>query len=339
MTDKVQKIREEVERIQLYTQSEVLKQVLDYIDSLQEEPISEDKMTISKEWFEHCKKSWYNEGYIDGEYNRDRQFEESVSEDLGKVGSLKSLEYYPEKKTTNKTSKGVFDANMPRRKAYLRGFKDGAHAHKELIANKPVSEELEEEIGNYVKKNGYDGLDSIEEVKYIAQYFTKWQKLQDMGVTNKAQDVVADVLSSADNPLDAYATEMAFMMLPATLKESYHQTNRDRICDAVRLGAKWQKKQFEKNRLAACDAQTEEEAEIEQSFVTSIIEKEHRQPTFDDAIKYGMRLQRENMMANTADAMIGLPYENKDGGYTHLIDVPRPLPVGSNKIAIIFKED
>lgn len=54
------------------------------IDTLevQEEPVSEDKMTISKEWFEHCKKSWYNEGYIDGEYNRDRQLEEPVSEDL-----------------------------------------------------------------------------------------------------------------------------------------------------------------------------------------------------------------------------------------------------------------
>ena len=50
---------------------------------VQEEPASEDKMTISKEWFEHCKKSWYNEGYIDGEYNRDRQFEEPVSDDLG----------------------------------------------------------------------------------------------------------------------------------------------------------------------------------------------------------------------------------------------------------------
>ena len=38
MTDKVQKIREEVERIQLYTQSGMLKQILDFIDSLQEEP-------------------------------------------------------------------------------------------------------------------------------------------------------------------------------------------------------------------------------------------------------------------------------------------------------------
>ena len=40
MTDKVQKIREEVARIQLYTQSEVLKQVLDYIDEVQKEPVS-----------------------------------------------------------------------------------------------------------------------------------------------------------------------------------------------------------------------------------------------------------------------------------------------------------
>ena len=37
MTDK-EKIREEVARIQLYSQSEVLKQILDFIDSLQEEP-------------------------------------------------------------------------------------------------------------------------------------------------------------------------------------------------------------------------------------------------------------------------------------------------------------
>ena len=42
MTDKVQKIREEVARIQLYTQSEVLKQILDYIDKVQEEPVSDD---------------------------------------------------------------------------------------------------------------------------------------------------------------------------------------------------------------------------------------------------------------------------------------------------------
>lgn len=38
--DKIQKIRKEVERIQLYSQSEVLKQILDYIDKIQEESAS-----------------------------------------------------------------------------------------------------------------------------------------------------------------------------------------------------------------------------------------------------------------------------------------------------------
>ena len=57
------------------------------------------------------------------------------------------------------------------------------------------------------------------------------------------------------------------------------------------------------------------------------------------AFRNGANWREEQIMANTADAVIGLPYENKDGGYTHLIDVSRPLPVGNNKIAIIFKED
>ena len=61
--------------------------------------------------------------------------------------------------------------------------------------------------------------------------------------------------------------------------------------------------------------------------------------TVIDRFKAGANWKKEQIIANTADAMIGLPYENKDGGYTHLIDVSRPLPVGNNKIAIIFKED
>ena len=68
------------------------------------------------------------------------------------------------------------------------------------------------------------------------------------------------------------------------------------MLDAIEFGAQWQKEQFEKNCLAHCDAQTEEEAEVESDFVMGIIGNEHRHPTFDDAIKYGMRLQKEQMM-------------------------------------------
>ena len=71
----------------------------------------------------------------------------------------------------------------------------------------------------------------------------EWQKLKDMGITNNAKGVVTNILNSSDKPLDIYATEVAFIMLPANLTENYHMTNRDRISDAVRLGAKWQEKQ------------------------------------------------------------------------------------------------
>lgn len=87
---------------------------------------------------------------------------------------------------------------------------------------------------------------------------------------------------------------------------------------AVRV-AKWQEEQFEKNRLAHCDAQTEEEAEREWNFCMSILNYEHRQPTYDDAIKYGMRLKEEQMIKDAVDAelddvcgvlVVPVPYHN-----------------------------
>jgi hypothetical protein len=84
------------------------------------------------------------------------------------------------------------------------------------------------------------------------------------------------------------------------------------MIDAIEFGANWQKEQFEKNRLAHCDTQTEEEAEIESDFVMGIIENEHRQPTFDDAIKYGMRLQKKQMMAKAVDGVVAFDYYGDD---------------------------
>ena len=54
-----------------------------------------------------------------------------------------------------------------------------------------------------------------------------------------------------------------------------------------------QQEQFEKNRLAACDAQTPEEAERETDFVDKHIKEQHRMPTYSDAIEYGIKLQKE----------------------------------------------
>ena len=65
---------------------------------------------------------------------------------------------------------------------------------------------------------------------------------------------------------------------------------------AFLAGADWQKEQFEKNRLAHCDAVSQEDCDRETDFAMEIIEKEHRQPTFLDAINYGMRLQKDALM-------------------------------------------
>lgn len=155
------------------------------IQALQEEPVSEeqvkeDTMTIRKEWFDHCKKSWYNEGYIDGEYNRDRQFENSVSNDLREASF--------------------------------------ALAKKELINPKFPSDR-----------------------KY----------------------------------------ELAYMF---------------------EEGAKWEADQFEKERLKQCDTLTKEQAKIESDFVVNFIKKNNCTPTFIDAIEYGMKMQKEKMMAKAINA-------------------------------------
>ena len=54
-------------------------------------------------------------------------------------------------------------------------------------------------------------------------------------------------------------------------------------------GANWRYEQFEKNRLAACDNMTKEEAKREQEFVTYFLEKNLYAPTYSDAIEYGRK--------------------------------------------------
>jgi hypothetical protein len=59
-----------------------------------------------------------------------------------------------------------------------------------------------------------------------------------------------------------------------------------------------------------------------------------------NAFKAGAKWQKEEVVAKAADATIGVPYHNnRGGGYIHLVDVSKPLPVGNNKIAIICEEE
>lgn len=53
----------------------------------------------------------------------------------------------------------------------------------------------------------------------------------------------------------------------------------------VHNGYEYAIKEFENNRLKACESQTEAESERELNFAIKFFEEHHRQPTFSDAIE------------------------------------------------------
>lgn len=68
--------------------------------------------------------------------------------------------------------------------------------------------------------------------------------------------------------------------------------------------ANWQKHHMEANRLAHCNSISKEQAELEQKFLDEHLDKYNRMPTFLDAIEYGMRLQKQQMMAKAIDTEV-----------------------------------
>lgn len=114
--------------------------------------------------------------------------------------------------------------------------------------------------------------------------------------------IPADLEEAADNYKNdypnhtdafAWASKRAFIAGAEWQEEKDNEAAKLAEEKAFFAGAEWQKEQFEKNRLAACENQTKEEYDRETDFALEIINKEHRQPTFSDAINYGMRLQKE----------------------------------------------
>ena len=241
MTDKVQKIKDWISKEQdglmdaqgnfEYPEHEGAYHILcnldTYIDSLQEEHVSDDFEMALTEMIGNAQKCVVEPIVVVQQWKdylvELAKSEEPVSEELEKI-----VEEITEPTVLN---------------AY--GTKELARRLRNtIIYGTSVSKELDEVAELYTLDDSVKPWRNLTKAAFKAG--ANWQKLQDMGITNKAQDVVANVLSSADNPLDAYATEVAFIMIPATLKESYHQTNRDRIGDAVKLGAKWQLNQIRK---------------------------------------------------------------------------------------------
>ena len=240
MTDKVQKIREEVERLQneLIQEKEKgfgsdiddacileLQNVLTYIDSLQEESIIVDAPPYN-----------YVKGFSDGRLYEKKQKEEPVSEELGDYINELSKQF-PE----------VSFAKLSRIAVSVSRWQQNQD-----VKNKQPKVTNRTELDEYAYQCAYDMSNDwmIEnptwhDVEDACKLGANWQKLKDMGITNNAKGLVTNILNSSDKPLDTYATEVAFIMLPANLTENYHMTNRDRISDAVKLGAKWKEKEMQ----------------------------------------------------------------------------------------------
>ena len=110
----------------------------------------------------------------------------------------------------------------------------------------------------------------------------------------------------------------------------------DKVKDAFIAGDKWKEEQFEKSRVAHCDELTKEQAQIESDFVTQHLKEANRTPTFIDAIEYGMRLQKEQMMAKAIDGEVG--YWNLRGLSIN-VKLPRSVREGDKVKVLVVKED
>ena len=130
---------------------------------------------------------------------------------------------------------------------------------------------------------------SMSTTKKLLAYLEKQKEHQFCSDAPKEKSVGGIFYSShKDKNLDEIAQDYV-----DGVKQYNPEPTWDLMQTAVCYGANWQKEQFEKNRLANCDALSKEEYDRETDFAMEIIEKEHRQPTFNDAINYGMRLQKE----------------------------------------------
>lgn len=138
---------------------------------------------------------------------------------------------------------------------------------------------------------------NIEQIKAMLERAGKTNLLQEQKVDLDKERLQLEAtvnIGKIDKNLEEAAEEYS-------KKVSDGHNYRDLTCGFI-AGAEWYKEQSEKNRLAHCDALSKEDYDRETDFAMEIIEKEHRQPTFLDAINYGMRLQKEQMLKNAVDA-------------------------------------
>lgn len=307
MADKVQKIREEVERLRSLHQIKyqhldtndkmclvecgmrnLCNDLLLFIDSLQEKPVSEDLEEASKEWLRpQLDKSYANYGEV-------------------KMMELTHFDGY----------------------AMLDAIEFGAQWQQEKDS---IPAEYLEELINKLSKQFPEV--SFAKLSRIVVRVSRWQQNQD--VKNKLPKV------TDKTDLDEYAYQCAYDMSNdwAIDNPTWHDVE-----DACKLGAKWQKekdsilpKVWNRENLDEFSYQTA--YDLSNDWMKEI-------PTWDDveiACKLGAKWQKEQMMTKAIDVEVKVD----DGGYPYidrtieLYDYDKDAPLakkGDRYKVILIKE-
>ncbi len=164
---------------------------------------------------------------------------------------------------------------------------------------------MAEEMANFEEqvKNGESDMSTAPVV------YTRLQMLLSFIDSMQKEEPVNDDL---DKAAEQY-TDMQLSIIDSELsKTSYARHTKmgirvfcgSDIEEAIDAGALWKEQPIENNRLADCDNMTEEQAEIEQDFVLSVIEGRNSYPTYYDAIEYGMKLQRQQMLNDAVSGTV-----------------------------------
>ena len=140
--------------------------------------------------------------------------------------------------------------------------------------------------------------------------------------------------------LDEYAYQCAYNLSNDWAKENADWHDVEIAC---KLGAHWQREKMEANRIAHCNNITEEQYNLETGFIDQHIEKNNRMPTFLDAIEYGMKKQREQMMKDAIEVTVhidagGYPYIPQMEFYDYDKDAPLAKEWDKYKVILIKKK-
>lgn len=173
-----------------------------------------------------------------------------------------------------------------------------------------------------------NGKEPISEIDFEQELYKYFGQVEDfalgMRIAKRFYEIGRNHQEPISEDLEKAAKECAFNL---------------QLQEYFKKGAQWKEKQMEAYRIEHCKSLTNEQAELEEYFVLSHVEKNNRIPTFIDAIEYGMEYCKQQMMAKAVDVTIAIPYPNGYGGYTQLVDSQEALPFGENIKVLVIKED